>query len=245
MIFDLHPMRQTSQVERHERHRDIIGEVSRLDVHQQQKQAPAQTSQNISAYRRNHHSMFKEFERFATSYGFIIQETPLQTYSAALAFCPRASESKELYWREWLEFLERAIVMQEAWDPCMQVLDGHTNTVHAVAFSPDGQTVASASGDGTTVASASKIAPCGFGTQQRGVERRMLQGHTDCVRSVVFSPDGQTIASASGDGTMRRWDAATGVERRTLQRHMDLARAVAFSPDGQTVATASGDGPGI
>jgi WD40 repeat protein len=37
--------------------------------------------------------------------------------------------------------------MQESWDRCIQVLEGHQGWVNAVVFSPDGQTVASASDD--------------------------------------------------------------------------------------------------
>jgi hypothetical protein len=43
-----------------------------------------------SAGHKNNQFVFKEFERFATSSGFIIQEAPLQIYGAALAFCPQA-----------------------------------------------------------------------------------------------------------------------------------------------------------
>ncbi|OLN96907.1 Vegetative incompatibility protein HET-E-1-like protein 20 [Colletotrichum chlorophyti] len=82
---------------------------------------------------------------------------------------------------------------------------GHIN---AVAFSPDGQVVASASG-------------------------QTLEGHDDWVRAVAFSPDGQLVASASHDRTMRLWDAATGAHRQTLP--LGSTKTLAFHPSSSTL----------
>ena len=104
-------------------------------------------------------------------------------------------------------------------------------TVHSVAFSPDGKTLASGSRDRTVrlweVAS--------------GKETATLPGHTDTVYSVAFSPDGKTLASGSGDRTVKLWDVASGKEAVTLRGHTDAALSVAFSPDGKTLASGSGD----
>jgi WD40 repeat protein len=47
--------------------------------------------------------------------------------------------------------------------------------------------------------------------------RDTLKGHTDCVRSLAFSPDGKTLASASYDGTLKLWAVTSGKVRATLK----------------------------
>ncbi len=69
-----------------------------------------------------------------------------------------------------------------------------------------------------------------------------LEGHTDLVWSVAFSPNGQTLASGSQDRTIRLWNPNNGNLKRTLTGHRDAVNSVAFSPDGRTLASGSWDG---
>ncbi|KAF2260939.1 WD40 repeat-like protein [Lojkania enalia] len=68
-----------------------------------------------------------------------------------------------------------------------------------------------------------------------------LQGHTDSVYAVTFSPDSKLVASASYDRTVRIWDATAGTAMQTLKGHSSWVYAVAFAPDGKLLASGSGD----
>jgi WD40 repeat protein/serine/threonine protein kinase/class 3 adenylate cyclase len=110
----------------------------------------------------------------------------------------------------------------------------HTGIVVAMAFSPDGQTLATTAWDTTL-----KIWDL--------PSRRFLgalPGHGSYISSLAFSPDGRTLASAGSDGTVKLWDLrvrTNGKLKSTLKGHRALVEHVAFSPDGKLIASASWD----
>ena len=75
-----------------------------------------------------------------------------------------------------------------------------------------------------------------------GTYRLTFTGHTDWIRSMVFSPDGKTLASGSADNTVRLWDIITGKNRGILTGHTGAVTGVAFNPDGRTLVSGSYDG---
>ena len=68
-----------------------------------------------------------------------------------------------------------------------------------------------------------------------------LDGHTDPVYAIAWSPDGKTLATAGFDNTVRLWDAATRKEIKKYEGHTKLVLAVAIAPDGKHILSGSQD----
>ncbi|NDJ16960.1 AAA-like domain-containing protein [Myxacorys almedinensis] len=110
-------------------------------------------------------------------------------------------------------------------------LEGHSLSVLEVAFSPDGQLMASASEDGTV----------NLWRVKGGTLLRTLKPDRSRLWSVHFSPDGQTLASSGRDGTVQLWRVSDGTLLNAWKAHPDWVRSVRFSPDGQVLASSSSD----
>ena len=108
----------------------------------------------------------------------------------------------------------------------------HDIEVWAVAFSPDGKTLATGSSDSTVK----------LWDPITGVEKATLRGHAGHVKSMAFSPDGKRLATGGDEGVVRLWDPATGQEVIALSGYSGPVASVAFSPDGDTLVSSGGDG---
>jgi WD40 repeat protein len=123
-----------------------------------------------------------------------------------------------------------------------QPLAGHTDQILNVAFSPDGKTLASASGqhDGTIQL---------WDVTTRQPVGRAFSGYATDMRKVIFSPDGKTLVSASAMWANKTyniflWDVATHQHiGQPLTAHTYDLLDIALSPDGQMLASCGLDKP--
>jgi WD40 repeat protein len=133
-------------------------------------------------------------------------------------------------------------------DPLAPALRGPIRYLTAVAVSPDGRLVAAGGcdpaaledrGDEGFYCSAGVVAIWDMSGPRGGTGApRLLRGHADFVRAVVFSPDGATLVSGGGDGKVVEWNLGNG-SRRLLGEHNHEVMTAAFTADGDSLAWAT------
>ncbi|MGE3920335.1 MAG: hypothetical protein AB7F64_05225, partial [Gammaproteobacteria bacterium] len=104
-----------------------------------------------------------------------------------------------------------------------KVLEGHTDSVRALAVLPSGEVV-SGSDDNTLRVWNPKTGQC----------RQVLQGHTDSVYALTVLPGGEVV-SGSRDKTLRVWNPNTGQCLQVLKGHTDSVYALTVLPCGEVV----------
>jgi WD40 repeat protein len=100
---------------------------------------------------------------------------------------------------------------------------GPRDLIYRVAWSPQGDSFASASADGIVR----------LHSVESGRELLSYSGHSRAVLAVVVLPDGKQLLSAGVDQTIQLWDATSGKLVRTLDNHTQTVNDLAVRP-GET-----------
>ncbi|TGZ80748.1 hypothetical protein EX30DRAFT_307236, partial [Ascodesmis nigricans] len=148
------------------------------------------SNENERLYELSH-----DARRFITKHRKTIEDAPLQIYSSALMFSPTGSIIRKLFTQDIPRWIKTLPLVQENWDPLLQTLEGHSNVVHTLAFSPDGKTLASGSEDNTTLASGSSDHTVRLWDPTTGASRGTLEGHSNAVHTLAFPPDGKILTN--------------------------------------------------
>ncbi|KXL50878.1 MAG: hypothetical protein FE78DRAFT_66524 [Acidomyces sp. 'richmondensis'] len=158
-----------------------------------------------------------------------IEQAPLQIYFSALIFAPTNSIIKQQFKDYIPRWIRSLLSVESNWNALLRTLEGHSNVVTAVSFSPDGKIPAWASHVNTVLLwDASSGAAC-----------QTLEGLTAEITAIAFSPDGKTLASASYDQTVKLWDPILGSVKQRLKEHSGPVIIITFSPHGKRLASAS------
>jgi WD40 repeat protein len=169
--------------------------------------------------------LVRDAHRFSQAFAESCEQHPLLVYASALPFTPtNTSLCRKLRRQDDVPWLAGG---PQEWSPLLLVITGHSASVRAVIFSPDGGRVASCSGDMSVriwdATTGAMVVP-------------PLLGHDGAASLVNFSPNGTRIAAICHN-TIRVWDATTGaIVGPPLLCGADPVSTLALSPDGMRIA---------
>ncbi|QPC78007.1 hypothetical protein HYE68_008759 [Fusarium pseudograminearum] len=184
--------------------------------------------------------LVEDARRVVISFGNAIEADPLQIYTSALLFSPVNSVVRKRFLTQGPSWLTRGPVTEEEWGSCVKVLEGHSSTVTALAFSSDDLLIASGFGDGIIKVWNSTTGLC-------------LEEHrTECdlLDSIVFREGQGFLVLLCWDDShpnitsFRVWGQAKEIMITMPSRDIDSVESSTLSPDAKWFACSTW-GPGI
>ncbi|KAF7893678.1 uncharacterized protein EAF02_001216 [Botrytis sinoallii] len=189
--------------------------------------------------------LVQDVTHFLSQHYRTIENWPLQIYNSAIAFSPETSIIRKSNLSKLPVWLRKLPQAEDSWASSIRTLTGYSDSIIAIAFSPDSKQIASGSDDKTIK----------LWDAITGNLRKIFTGHSHWVTAIAFSPDGQSdwvtaiafssggkrIASGSFHGIIKLWDAITGDLEKIITGHSHCVTAIAFSPGGKQIVSGSDD----
>lgn len=123
------------------------------------------------------------------------------------------------------------VIIYLNWDYSLKTLEGHSDAVSSVAYSPDGKYIISGSYDKTFKIWEASTGKC----------LKTLSGYSDKITSISYSFDGKYIVNATTGNKINIWEESTGKCLKTLEGYYNGYSSVSFSPNGEYVIGCSDD----
>ncbi|KAJ5107290.1 hypothetical protein N7456_003965 [Penicillium angulare] len=182
----------------------------------------------------------RDANRFILKNAYIINTAPLQIYCSGVAFSPMKSIIRSLFKEDRPKWMHILPMVNDSWGAELQSFEGYSSRVSSVAFSADGQKIASGFANSTVE----------LWDIQTGLEIQSISRSSDVsdeddendgyrVKHIVFSPDGKMIAWRCSNGTIKLWDTTTGSAQILGKDSTPLS--LTFSLDGQSVIWGASD----
>lgn len=176
-------------------------------------------------------TLIYDAHQFTVAFFGPISQGALQVYHSALPFTPQDTLLYKNFQGELDTTIQVRGSIEKTWDSCIRVLEGHVYLVLCIAFSPNGQQIASGGLDLEIL----------LWDTCTGAQTLVLEGHESFVTCVDFSPNGRILVSGSYDTLLRIWDVLTGAQRAVLTGHTGWMTCVRFSPDSTLIVSSAED----